>query len=267
MSEQTNKNTQYTEMQNKAIDVRDKTLLVSAGAGSGKTTVLTQRLIEHIKSGKSVTEFLVVTFMKAAASDIKRKLYDALLDEIAKDPENTRLYNQSLLVSEANICTISSYCLSLVKENFALLGISPNVRVMDETEAAMLLRRVADSIIDNGYAEEDQGFLLMADNFTGDKNDTPLADAMIKLYNALRVTLNREETLLSCAEGLRSEAEIIRKDGFLPAKPARRSKNVFRAFMMNFLPRLTIYAISPSLLRPMQSTLFRLISLWPHLKA
>lgn len=211
---QTNKEPVFTPMQKEAIYTVNKSLLVSAGAGSGKTTVLTQRLIDRIKAGDSVTDFLVVTFMKAAASDIKRKLYEALLAEIAADPNNERLYRQSLLVSEANICTISSYCLSLVKENFALLGISPRVRVIDETEASMLLRRVADELIANGYESRDESFLLLADNFTGDKNDTPLADSMIKLYNTLRVTLGRERVLLSCAEKLKNEAETIRTRGF-----------------------------------------------------
>ncbi len=214
MNESKNKKPDFTPMQKEAIRNHDKTLLVSAGAGSGKTTVLTQRLIDRIKNGKSVTEFLVVTFMKAAAADIKRKLYDALLEEIALNPENDHLYRQSLLVSEANICTISSYCLSLVKENFALLGISPKVRVMDETEAAMMLRRVADDLIARGYDSSDSSFLLIADNFTGDKNDTPLADSMINLYNSLRVTLAREEMLVSCAEQLRREAAVIRENGF-----------------------------------------------------
>ena len=98
----------FTPKQQQAIATRNKDLLVSAGAGSGKTTVLTRRLIERIKSGESVTDFLVVTFMKAAASDVKSKLYNALLEESALDPDNKHLYRQSLLVADANICTISS---------------------------------------------------------------------------------------------------------------------------------------------------------------
>lgn len=210
----TNEKYDFTPKQCDAVFTENKNLLVSAGAGSGKTTVLTQRLINKIKSGDSVTDFLVVTFMKAAAADIKSKLYGSLLEEIALDPENDRLYRQSLLVSEADICTISSYCFSLVKENFALLGISPKVRAIDETESAMLLRRVADEIISKGYESEDTAFLRFAENFSGDKNDAPLADTMIQLYNTLRVTLDRNQTLTACAEKLKKEAEIIRTRGF-----------------------------------------------------
>ena len=230
-----NKKPNFTEKQKQAIVTRNKDILVSAGAGSGKTTVLTQRLIERIKNKDSVNEFLVVTFMKAAASDIKRKLYEALLQEFAENPNDDHLYRQSLLVSEANICTISAYCLSLVKENFALLGISPRVRVIDETEAAMLLRNVVDDLISKGYDSEDEAFLRFADNFTGDKNDTPLADSMIKLYNSLRVTLDREEVLIKCAENLRAEAKILREKGLFSTRLGNEIRNRLKDFYGEFI--------------------------------
>lgn len=204
----------FTAKQTDAISTRDTNLLISAGAGSGKTTVLTERLIRRIKNGDSVTDFLVVTFMKAAASDIKQKLYKALIEESAKNPNDKHLFYQSTLVSEANICTISSYCLSLVKDNFALLGISPRVRVIDETESAMMLRNSADKLINEGYDNEDKSFLLLADNFSGMKNDEPLTDTMIGLYNTLRVMLNREEMLVNCAKELRDDADTLTEKGF-----------------------------------------------------
>lgn len=219
-----------TDTQNSAVVTRNKDLLVCAGAGSGKTTVLSQRLIERIKGGDSVTDFLVVTFMKAAASDIKRKLYDALIAESANDPDNKHLYRQTFLIPEADICTISSYCLSLVKENFSLLGISPRVRIIDETESAMLLKRVADSLIEEGYNTGDKRFLLLADNFSGDKNDDPLRDSMIKLYNTLRVTLSRKEMLLSCAEKLRKEADVTEREGFFKTESGAELQSRLRVF-------------------------------------
>ncbi len=209
---------EFTPNQQKAITSRDKTLLVSAGAGSGKTTVLTRRLIERIKQGGDIRRFLVVTFMKAAASDIKSKLYDALLEAMADDPKSDHLYNQSLLVPEANICTISSYCLGLVKENFALLGISPHVRVIDEIESEMLLRRAADEIMSEYYNNEDTSFLLVADNFSGEKGDEPLVQAMLRLYNALRVTMQRDSLLKACAESLGKSARVTIEKGFFESE-------------------------------------------------
>lgn len=225
----------FTPKQQQAIVTREKDLLVSAGAGSGKTTVLTRRLIERIKAGESVTDFLVVTFMKAAAADVKGKLYDALLEESAADPSNNHLFRQSLLVSEANICTISSYCLNLVKENFALLGISPHVRIMDEVEESMLLRRVTEELISKGYESGDAEFLSLAENFTGDKSDDSLAETLMKLYNTLRVTLNREETLIFCADKLIKDAEIIRKNGFFASNVGKDIQNRLRTFYDEFI--------------------------------
>ncbi len=223
-----------TQAQANAIYTRNKTLLVSAGAGSGKTTVLNNRLIEHIKEGNSVTDYLVVTFMKAAAADIKTKLYKALLtaatDKSYDEETRTKLYRQLNLVPEANVCTISSYCLNLVKENFALLGISPRVRVLDETESALILRQVTDNLIKNGYESESASFLLLADNFSGDKSDDSLADKLIKLYNTLQVTLDKNDMLSSCAQSLRNDGEMINKKGFFKSKMGTELKQRLTVF-------------------------------------
>ena len=217
-----------TQAQANAIYTRNKTLLVSAGAGSGKTTVLTNRLIEHIKEGNSVTDYLVVTFMKAAAADVKTKLYKALLtasnDKNIDTETRAKLYRQLNLVPEANVCTISSYCLNLVKENFALLGISPKVRVLDETESALILRQVTENLIKNGYETESASFLLLADNFSGDKSDDSLTDKLIKLFNTLQVTLDKNEMLSSCAQSLRADGEVIKEQGFFQSKMGKELK-------------------------------------------
>ncbi len=236
-----------TEMQQKAIDTRDSNILVSAGAGSGKTTVLTKRLIERIKNGDSVRDFLVVTFMKAAASDVKRKLYDALMAESARQPDNRHLVHETLLISEADICTISSYCLSLVKENFALLGISPRVRIVDETESAMLLRRSADELIAEGYEKEDKSFLLLADNFSGMKNDEPLRELMISLYSSLRVMLDRKSLLRDCAETLRKDAVTVTEKGLFSCSIATGLQSRLSAFCDELLTDASdLYAFAAS---------------------
>lgn len=209
---------EFTDSQKKAIYTRGKDLLVSAGAGSGKTTVLTKRLIERIKSGDSLEDFLVVTFMSSAAADIKRKLYDALLKESVNDPDNTHIYRQMLLVSEADICTISAYCLRTVKENFALLGISPKVRTIDETESLMMLRRAANDIISKGFENSDSDIIMLSDNFSSEKSDDALIDQMISLFLTLRVTLGWKELLSECADNYRKDAEIVSKNGFFSSE-------------------------------------------------
>lgn len=251
---------QFTDSQKSAIYTRGKNLLVSAGAGSGKTTVLTKRLIERIKAGESLSRFLVVTFMSSAAADIKRKLYDALLAESAENPDNTHLYREMLLVSEANICTISSYCLGFVKENFAMLGISPRVRVADETESAMMLRRVADDIITKGYEDEDSYLLLLSDNFSSEKSDDMLIEQMLNLFSALRVTLDWQKMLLDCADKLRADAAVIRQEGFFQTKSGRELRDKLKEMMTELVNSAEImeqtalnYATDDKYIEPVQT--------------
>ena len=203
-----------TNTQNNAVTARCGDMIVSAGAGSGKTTVLTRRLTERILKGDSVTDFLVVTFMNAAAADIRSKLYEALTAESALDPSNRHLQSQLYLIGEADICTISSYCLSLIRENFAALGISPRVRALDETEASMLLRREADALVSELYENGGEDFELLVDVFSGDKDDSPLIDKMINIYGKLRAMLDGSGLLVSCAESLREDARACADGGF-----------------------------------------------------
>lgn len=211
----TDNSPQFTPAQTQAIYLRNKDIIVSAGAGSGKTTVLTKRLIEQIKEGKKVTDFLVVTFMNSAAADIKRKLYEALAKECnGENDKDGRLEHQLLLVNEANISTISSYCISFVKENFALLGISPRIRVADETESALLLNRAAEKVMADGYEEGRETFLQLSDNFSDGKSDAGIISKMISLYHALRVTIGWREMLAEYSAKLRRDGEITRNEGF-----------------------------------------------------
>ena len=215
-----------TTTQNNAVKARCEDMIVSAGAGSGKTTVLTRRLIERIKAGDSVTDFLVVTFMNSAAADMRRKLYDALIEESALDPANRHLQRQIYLVGEANICTISSYCLSLVRENFAALGISPRARVIDETEKTMLLRRTADSLVGDMYESGDKGFLLLVNSFSGDKDDSPLIERAVSVYDKLRAMTDPSGLLESCADGLKKDSAETARNGFFACETGKRIKKI-----------------------------------------
>ncbi len=216
----------FTPAQTQAIYLKNKDIIVSAGAGSGKTTVLTKRLIEQIKAGKSVTDFLVVTFMNSAAADIKRKLYEALAKECGEDSDmSERLEHQLLLVNEANISTISSYCISFVKENFASLGISPRIRVADETESLLLLNRAAEKVMADGYEEGRETFLRLSDNFSDGKSDAGIVSKMISLFHSLRVTIGWKEMLSDYSAKLRRDGEITRTEGFFASQAGAEIKN------------------------------------------
>ena len=129
----------WTNAQLNAIQTRGRTLLVSAGAGSGKTTVLTNRLLERIAAGESVTDFLVVTFTNASAADLREKLYEALGKLSSEHPENSHYRKQLYLLPEADIGTIDSFCGRMVRAHFQLLGLSPKLRIADQKESELLM--------------------------------------------------------------------------------------------------------------------------------
>ncbi len=207
-----------TPSQKLAIELKNKTILVAAGAGSGKTSVLTRRVIKRIVEGESIDRFLIVTFTNASAADVREKLAEILEDLIATYPGNAHFVRQRYLLADANICTISSYCLSLVKENFQLLGLSPKVNMIDDTEENMYMRRVLDELITSLYGTGEEWFLALCDNFSDFRNDESLIEEMIALYRALRVTENWREMLSLCAESLKSDASIIKSDGYFATK-------------------------------------------------
>ena len=98
----------WTASQQQALEIRGTNLLVSAGAGSGKTTVLTHRILERIKNGDSIGDFLVVTFTKASAGDLKRKLYEEITKLSLASPDNKHYRSQTYELSSAHISTIHS---------------------------------------------------------------------------------------------------------------------------------------------------------------
>ena len=128
----------WTEDQQKAIEARKGTLLVSAAAGSGKTAVLVERVIQRLCDSEDpcgVEQLLIVTFTNAAAAQMKEKISAAIGARIALDPSNKRLRRQQLMLPCASICTIDSFCIGLVRENFHALGISPDFELLDEASA------------------------------------------------------------------------------------------------------------------------------------
>jgi len=200
----------WTESQRKAIEAKGKTLLVSAGAGSGKTTVLTRRLAERILAGDSIEDFLVVTFTRAAASDLKEKLYNAITDAIAAQPRSRHLFNQLFLLPGAQISTIHAFCYDMIKQNFSVLGLSPNMRIGDETETRMIARECMEELTDELYERDDPDLLLLADNFGSEKSDDLLIDTILTVYNRLRAFYNYHDWLELQEKKLEEQAELVR---------------------------------------------------------
>ncbi|MBQ6906090.1 MAG: UvrD-helicase domain-containing protein [Clostridia bacterium] len=188
---------EWTTAQTKAIEDRGHTLLVSAGAGAGKTSCLTERIARRLVSkgkydengvelGYDINDILVVTFTKAAAADIKEKLYKNLAKRLSETPDDRGLFAQLMGVGTAHISTIHSFCLDLIKDNFQKLDVSPSVRVLDDTEGVQLKKKLQKKILDDRYESEDPDFLEFVESFTSLNNDAPLEEMLLEIYNKLR---------------------------------------------------------------------------------
>lgn len=145
-------NMKWTKAQHSIIDHRTGTLLVSAAAGSGKTAVLVQRILEWVvKDRKNIDEFLVVTFTNAAASQMKSKIRKALEAMQGANPEDEHLIRQLSLIHRANIMTIDSFCKSIFNEHFQKLQLDPSMRILDETEGVLLQEDVMERVLGQAY--------------------------------------------------------------------------------------------------------------------
>lgn len=192
----------YTPSQQQAIDTRDTSILLSAGAGSGKTKVLVERIIKMITEEKiSVDELLVVTFTKAAASEMKNRISEALNAKIAAHPRDTYLLNQSLLLNNAAITTIHSFCLDLVRENYYLLGLDANCKVADETESHLLKESALDKYLEFKYQENDPLFRQLLLRYGGRK-DEKIRQIILLLYEQAISLPNYENWLKNLGQSL-----------------------------------------------------------------
>lgn len=153
-----------TPQQETAVYDRGGSLLVSAAAGSGKTKVLVERLFSYMEQeGCQVDDFLIITYTKAAAAELRGKIAQELTRRVADRPGDGHLRRQMLRVYQADIKTVDAFCAGLLRENVHLLppveehSLTPDFRVLDEQEAMLLRRRVLDRVLEDFYAhiEED----------------------------------------------------------------------------------------------------------------
>ncbi len=154
----------FTMDQQKVIDTRDKNILVSAAAGSGKTAVLVERIIQRIMDKEhpiDIDKMLVVTFTNAAAAGMKDKISKAISDRLALEPENVHLQRQAVLVHQAQITTIHSFCLYLIRNHFEAIGLEPDFGVADDATMKLLSAEVMQSVLENAFQKADADFTYM----------------------------------------------------------------------------------------------------------
>lgn len=181
----------WTEEQWQAIWAKGQDMLVSAAAGSGKTAVLINRMIEKVLAEEnpiSVDELLVVTFTNASAAEMRHRMSNALEKAVAENPESTHLRKQLRLINKAQISTLHSFCLQVVKQYAYLLEIDPGFRIANDTEAALLRDDVMEAVLEAAYeGEQADEVYRLADSFTSDRSDQAMEVLISKLYDYSRV--------------------------------------------------------------------------------
>ncbi len=200
----------WTEKQRQVIETRDRNLLVSAAAGSGKTAVLVERILGLISEGKrplDIDELLVMTFTKAAAAEMRERILAAVEKKLAQDPKNVHLQAQAVLIPYAQITTIDSFCLSLIRDHFNLLDIDPAFRVGDEGELVLLRADVMESMLAEYYEKGDPVFQQFVDTYATGKSDSGIEDYIMQVYTFSQSNPFPSEWFGGCREELMQTEE------------------------------------------------------------
>ena len=175
---------QWSDEQKKVIGLRDADLLVSAAAGSGKTAVLVERIIQRILGDRvSLDELIVMTFTKAAAAEMRERIEDALKKTLEDHPDNTHVRMQLAILPRARISTIDSICQGLIRQYYQYLDIDPGFRVADEGELQVIRADLLKDLLEEAYEKADPAFMELADTFLEKNSDQRIPDLISQLYN------------------------------------------------------------------------------------
>lgn len=185
---------ELTSQQRAAVENRGGSLLVSAAAGSGKTRVLVERLFRYVTEERcNVDDFLIITYTRAAAAELRSKIASELSGRLAANPADAHLKRQLLRVYQADIKTVDAFCTALLRENTHLLAreedrhaLTPDFRVLDEGDADLIRRRVLARVLEGFYDGLDEGGALLADTLGAGRDDTALAELVLELYGKLQ---------------------------------------------------------------------------------
>ncbi|MEE1314363.1 MAG: helicase-exonuclease AddAB subunit AddA [Faecalimonas sp.] len=191
----------FTEEQQQVIDLRDRNLLVSAAAGSGKTAVLVERIITRLVKDEppiDVDRLLVVTYTEAAAAEMRERIRAAIEQALEADPDNVHLQRQSTLIHHAQVTTIHSFCLSVIREYFHTIDLDPSLRVGEEGELKLLKHDVLEEVLEAWYEKGTEGFLNFVESFSYGRDDKQLNELILKLYEYANSYPNPRHWFESC---------------------------------------------------------------------
>ena len=175
----------WSEQQLAAINTANKNLLVAAAAGSGKTSVLVERIIQKILNEDeklNIDQVLVLTFTNAAATEMRERIAGAITKALTENHNSKHLEKQLVLLNMAAISTIHSFCQNIIKQNFHVLNIDPKFRLANEQEINLLRYDVIETLFEEKYEEGNPEFLKFVDHYGNDRNDEALYNIVLNLY-------------------------------------------------------------------------------------
>ncbi len=171
----------WTNEQLMAISEKNSNILVAAAAGSGKTAVLVQRIIEKITHDNiDVDRLLVVTFTNAVAAEMRERIY---LEISKMVDDNKDILRQMILLEKASIMTLHSFCLEVIRNNFEVLDIDPSFRIADETETTLIKSEVLDELFEEEYESDSEGLINLLECYGNNKDDQVLQNMVLDLYH------------------------------------------------------------------------------------
>ena len=176
---------QFTPDQQKVIDLRERNILVSAAAGSGKTAVLVERIIRMICDASrpvDVDRLLIVTFTNAAAAEMRERIRLGLERQLEEHPDDAHIERQVTLLHNALITTIDSFCLYLIRNHFQEIGLDPAMRVADEGESKLLKQDVLQALLEQHFASGDPAFAQCVEFFCPGGRESVLEQHILKLH-------------------------------------------------------------------------------------
>ncbi len=178
-----------TEEQRRIVEDRGGELLVSAAAGSGKTRVLVERLLDRVtRENLDIDRFLVITYTRAAAAELRTRIAQELSARLALEPGNTHLRRQAALVYEAQISTIHAFCAAVLRESGHLVNLDPDFRLCDEGEAQVLMASTLEELLDSRYQglQEDDPFARLVDTLSPQRDDSRLGRIVLDIFRHIQ---------------------------------------------------------------------------------
>ncbi len=198
----------WTKEQKQVIDLRNRSLLVSAAAGSGKTAVLVERIVSMISEGEhplDVDQLLVVTFTNAAAAQMRERVQRAIEARLETDPENRHLKRQQTLIHQAKITTIDSFCLSVLREQFHQIDLDPGFRIGDEGELRLLREDVLKVLVEEKYREADPAFIRFWEAYNPGRDDNRASGLILSLYEFTMANPRPKTWLKECRKAYEAQ--------------------------------------------------------------